>query len=267
MTTFPTQEPWVVDVFRRVLAAVDGSAPGNEAAMQAARLVEPDGALELATAVYLVDAEVTKWPQPWTEAALELEGGPALYAAAALAGGDAQTRLLSGRPHEALLAEASRYQPTLLALGSHGHTHLSKRILGGVSGQLLHEAPCSVLIARATASRRRFPFALVAGVDGSPHSLDALAAARRLSARFDVPLRIVMAHRGDVDVVHAELACHDVEFIDGSPLDVLLDASAAADLVVVGSRGLHGLRALGSVSERVAHTARSSVLVVRPRPT
>jgi nucleotide-binding universal stress UspA family protein len=31
----------------------------------------------------------------------------------------------------------------------------------------------------------------------------------------------------------------------------------------VGSRGLHGVRALGSVSERVAHDARCSVLVIR----
>ena len=34
-------------------------------------------------------------------------------------------------------------------------------------------------------------------------------------------------------------------------------------LVVVGSRGLHGLAALGSVSERVAHSAACSTLVVR----
>jgi len=32
---------------------------------------------------------------------------------------------------------------------------------------------------------------------------------------------------------------------------------------VVGSRGLHGLQALGSVSERVAHEARCSTLIVR----
>jgi nucleotide-binding universal stress UspA family protein len=31
----------------------------------------------------------------------------------------------------------------------------------------------------------------------------------------------------------------------------------------MGSRGLHGLRSLGSVSERVAHDAGCSVLVVR----
>ena len=43
----------------------------------------------------------------------------------------------------------------------------------------------------------------------------------------------------------------------------LLAAAADADLLVVGSRGLHGLRALGSVSERVAHQAHSSVMIVR----
>jgi nucleotide-binding universal stress UspA family protein len=38
------------------------------------------------------------------------------------------------------------------------------------------------------------------------------------------------------------------------------------DLVVIGSRGLHGLKALGSISERVAHQAECSVLVVREAP-
>jgi nucleotide-binding universal stress UspA family protein len=47
---------------------------------------------------------------------------------------------------------------------------------------------------------------------------------------------------------------------------VLLDASVESDLLVVGSRGLHGPRALGSVSERVGHRALCSVLVVRETP-
>ena len=41
-------------------------------------------------------------------------------------------------------------------------------------------------------------------------------------------------------------------------------AAESVSLVAVGSRGLTGLRALGSVSERVAHRARCSVLVARP---
>ncbi len=50
------------------------------------------------------------------------------------------------------------------------------------------------------------------------------------------------------------------------PVRGLVGASGTVDLVVVGSRGLHGLKALGSVSERVAHQALSSVLVVREAP-
>jgi nucleotide-binding universal stress UspA family protein len=48
------------------------------------------------------------------------------------------------------------------------------------------------------------------------------------------------------------------------PLEALLAAARDADLVIVGSRGLRGLRALGSVSERLGHRAPCSVLVVKP---
>ena len=50
-------------------------------------------------------------------------------------------------------------------------------------------------------------------------------------------------------------------------MPALVEASRDADLLVVGNRGLHGLRALGSVAERVAHQAACSVLVVRAAPT
>ena len=42
-------------------------------------------------------------------------------------------------------------------------------------------------------------------------------------------------------------------------------AAADGDLLVVGSRRLHGMKALGSVSERVAHRAPCSTLIVRER--
>jgi nucleotide-binding universal stress UspA family protein len=56
----------------------------------------------------------------------------------------------------------------------------------------------------------------------------------------------------------------DVHRVPGHPVGALVDASRQADLVVVGSRGLRAFEALGSVSERVAHQARCSVLVIRP---
>ena len=46
-------------------------------------------------------------------------------------------------------------------------------------------------------------------------------------------------------------------------MHALTAASAGADLIVLGSRGLHGLKSLGSVSERVAHRAPCSTLIVR----
>lgn len=135
-------------VFERVLVGVDGSDAGREAAVQAGRLVAPDGELELVTAVYLIDASLQRWPQERIDAALELEGGPALREAAALVGPRAETRLVNGPPRQALLDEAERMDATLIAVGSHGHSRLSEALIGGVSGPVLREAPCSVLVVR-----------------------------------------------------------------------------------------------------------------------
>jgi nucleotide-binding universal stress UspA family protein len=52
----------------------------------------------------------------------------------------------------------------------------------------------------------------------------------------------------------------------GRAAGVIVSAAATADasLVVMGSRRLDGLRAMGSVSRRVAHQAPCSVLLVPP---
>ncbi len=90
-----------------------------------------------------------------------------------------------------------------------------------------------------------FPRRIVVGYDGSPHADAAQAAADRLARRFGASVRVLTAPQG--------------------PVGALVQAGGDADLLVVGSRGLHGLKALGSVSERVAHEAPCSVLVVRSR--
>jgi nucleotide-binding universal stress UspA family protein len=55
---------------------------------------------------------------------------------------------------------------------------------------------------------------------------------------------------------------------EGSPGDVLVEAAAGADLVVVGSRGRGGIKSalLGSVSSHVAHHAPCPVVIVRATP-
>jgi nucleotide-binding universal stress UspA family protein len=137
-----------------------------------------------------------------------------------------------------------RGRVTLLALGSHGRTRAAEIMLGGTAGELLHAAPCSILVARKTEDPEHFPRSIVVGVDGSAGAAAALGVAQDLATRFGSALRIV-------------------EEVEAHPEAALVDASRDADLLLVGSRGLRGLRSLGSVSERVAHQARSSVLVVR----
>lgn len=76
---------------------------------------------------------------------------------------------------------------------------------------------------------------------------------------------MVVAEDGDtIDLGAVSLIAGDgFHVIDDDPASVLTAAGADADLLVLGSRGLHGLRALGSVSERVAHRAACSTLIVR----
>jgi len=251
-------------VFGRVIVGIDGTEPGFEACRQALRLAAPNAWIELVSAAYLAGAALAGWSAARMAEELEREAGEGLRRAQEIAGDRASVRLMNGPAADVLLREAEKKDATLLALGTHGHSRLSEIMIGGVAGEILHRAPCSVLIARPPHSAEKFPGSIVVGLDGSLESDGALAAADELRRRLDVPLRVLVALRGKgVDSGHVHLRTPFSEPVDAYPVDALVDASTQADLVVVGSRGLHGVRALGSVSERVAHRARSSVLVVR----
>ncbi len=254
-------------VFARVVVGIDGSEPSLVACRQALRLVEPDSWVELVTAVELAVAARTGFSAPRVAAELEREAQAALGAAARIAGPRASSRLVNGSPSHVLLEQTLQEHATLIALGTHGHSRASEILIGGVAGEILHTAACSVLIARSSLPQSTFPTSIVVGVDGSPHSDIALATAEELGRRFDAPLRILVAAGGkQVDLAHIRLRTPYAETVEARPVDALVEASEHADLLIVGSRGLHGLPALGSVSERVAHRAACSVLVVRQPP-
>lgn len=250
------------DVFDVVVCGIDGSDQSFEALRQAERLRPPTGEIhltavaELSFAVHGGFAAASIYDRLMTEAESAL-------ARASEHSEATSSRLIEGHPEEVLRQEVERFGASAVALGSHGNRRAAGILLGGTATALLHEAPCSVLLGRRPASLQGFPTSLVVGIDGSPASLQALAAARAVGDRLAIPVRTVVATGGKPVDFEGLRGLEHLEWDERKPVEALVHASRGADLLVVGSRGLHGPSALGSVSERVAHQAASSVLVVR----
>ena len=256
------------DVFTRALVGVDGSPESLEATRQASVLLESGGELTLLAAFGISPALVggTGWGIPSyldTDQQRSLAESGIKSACAATGGAPAKTKVLFGTSWEALLEEARCDSATVIALGAHGASRAQGIALGATTTEVVHKATCPVLVARSADDG--FPRRIVVGVDGSPHSAAAYAVAQHLSGRFGAELWPVFARggKGIDERLVATIVGHRYEGLPDKPVKALLAASADADLVIVGSRGLHGLRSLGSVSERVAHQAVSSVLIVR----
>jgi nucleotide-binding universal stress UspA family protein len=256
--------PGADDAFASIVCGVDGSDDGMLALRQALALRSDDGRVVAVTVRHLAGAIHAGHEAALAAEQLEHDADAAVERAreALRDVPGAETRLVEGRPVESLLEAANDVRATLLAIGTPPGGRLEGIMLGHVATTLLHEAPCPVLV-----GRREWPDgapgSVVAGFDGSDEALRALAIARLLGERLGATVR-VLAAKGGKGLDEAQLAAiPELELDDRAPADALVEASEQADLLVVGSRGTHGLRALGSVSERVAHRAASSVLVVR----
>jgi nucleotide-binding universal stress UspA family protein len=255
-------------VFSRVLVGIDGSQQALEAARQAAILEDVDGELTLLSAwdiAYGVGGTGTGVPYYYDEEFQRTSSEKALGAANDYVApyAAAVAKLVRGAPVSELLREIDRCEDTLVAVGSSGMGRLRGIVEGQVTTEILHRAPSSVLVARA--AEAEFPRTVVVGVDGSIGSATAYAAARYLSERFGAELRALVARggRGVDERLAAVITDGEHDDSDETPVEALVAAAESADLVVLGSRGLHGMRAVGSVSERVAHNAACSALIVR----
>lgn len=189
------------------------------------------------------------------------------------------------------LVDAAR-SATMLVLGSRGHSRIAEIALGSVSQSTTRHARTPVVVIRdqqGTGAQR-----IVVGADDSEPSRRALDFACSQAAatgagvvlvRAWKPLTMPIDKRGDVppamstrlleeeQALLASLAEAlgrypeldlDGEFLAEAPGRALVDASATAALLVVGSRG-HGAIAetvLGSVSHHVLHRAHCPVAVV-----
>jgi nucleotide-binding universal stress UspA family protein len=184
--------------------------------------------------------------------------------------------LIRGNDVAGLLAAATNYEAGLLAVASHGSSRPAGIVFGSVATAMIHHAPCCVLVARGQAEAGSFPRVVLHAGDGSPDSIEAARLAGRIAAKHDAT--VVTLHVRDGRDSGEGVAEEAVSIIEACGREPVLEVATGpahrrivevadrvgASLVLVGSRGLTGFKALGSVSERVAHRAPCSVLVVRP---
>lgn len=271
MTDFLKPAPirGVTSGFKYAVCGIDGSSEGMVATRQAAQLLGPGARLLLVAGVDPWDVFMkAQGDLDRARARLHADAEDALLRARRELDGDrdSEARVIGGRAEDILLDEVTREGADLVAVGTHGAGRAHGYVVGSVATLLLHKAPCSVLVARASASPLHWPRRILVGIDGSVESALACQRARGLAAEFSARIDLITALGGKpLDLLAAQMVGAELPHkIDPrSPVEALVEASVSADLLIVGSRGAHGLSTLGSVSERVAHRAACSTLVVR----
>jgi nucleotide-binding universal stress UspA family protein len=188
------------NIFGSVLVGIDGSPEALEAARQASVLTE--GRLVL-LAVYDIATALVGGTGPAVPAYYDEErqrSEAERTVSQARAGSErlasAEGRIARGTSWDELIREVEREQHTLVVVGSHGQGRIKGILLGSTATELVHKAPCPVLVARADGAD--FPRRIVVGVDGSPGSAASYAVARQLSERFAAELRAVVAQGATV---------------------------------------------------------------------
>ncbi len=266
--------PWSpAGVFTRVLCGVDGSEGAYEAVRQVARLAPGPAQVTVASIWNTGSPVALGWAPPISQAptlTLDRSEAAVAEARALLPDGLAvETAVIEGPPAPIMVVEARRRDATLVAVGGNAEGRLSGVLLGSVATQLLHLSPCPVLVARPQVDPTAVPRTIVVATDGSFEANRAIAVGEALADRITADLEaVVVADDVDPDPDWIESGLRrpggrDIRLrrLEGPPVAVL--ASLRPDLLILGSRGLRGLRSLGSVSERVAHASAASVLVVR----
>jgi nucleotide-binding universal stress UspA family protein len=177
---------------------------------------------------------------------------------------------------ERLLREAAPHD--LLVLGMHARSRPGGILLGDTASVALHRATVPVLVARPLAPELGLLDRILFAHDGTDASRAAARVTAQLAHRHGSEVALVAAcdHQPARRHAVAQDAAAILEATGYEP--VVLDehckdhhaitaaaATLQSTLVIVGSRGLAGASALRSTSERVAHHAHCSVLVMRPR--
>ena len=252
-------------MFARIVVGVDGTEWGFEALRQALVLapkVEPVVhaiiALDTAPAIH------TGFQAGHFAELLANEAEKARHAAETIIDTreGVSARVVRGKPVDVLRRERDELKATLLALGGRRSSRFLGIMLGDTGTELVHDAACSILLAYLADNSRWRPGKIVGGFDSSTYALAALRSAEELAGAFGGTVEVVTATGGKAIERNAAWTERVQTWDPAHPVAALVERSRTADLVVVGSRGAHGIRTIGSVSERIAHQAHCTVLIV-----
>jgi nucleotide-binding universal stress UspA family protein len=257
--------------FTSILCGIEGNPSSTEAARQAIALAAPGATLRF-IAVYTSFELGPDYVKGKLEESLEEAGRLAEEAGVA-----ASTEMREARyAVDVLLPESEKHD--LLAIGTHGKSRAAEILLGGTANEIARGVHKPLLIAREPSDADGFPSGIVFASDGSSGSWAPARAAGAIAAEFNS--RLTVLHVADeanedassvVDAQAAEIQQvtgqePTLETSDGHPGSEIVDAAnaAGASLIICGRKGLRGVKSLGSVSERVVHHAKCSVLLVPP---
>ena len=284
---------------RPVVVGVDGSDHGLTALRWAAREARRRSApMWVVHAFDLLAAEVFALEEPAYVAAERRAAEKILASAVEQArqvAGDIEVRpvLDIGTASTVLLARSA--QAELVVLGSRGRGEFAGLLLGSTSLQVATHASCAAVVIRSTPKGVPGPSAgrIVVGTDGSPQSERALRFAFEQAHERGVGLTAVRAwlaptlyispipvlewrqlEAQEQEALHESVARWSEKYpgidvvaksVVADPAKALVDESAGAELLVVGSHGRGGFAGLllGSVSHAALHHARCPVAVVR----
>jgi nucleotide-binding universal stress UspA family protein len=159
---------------------------------------------------------------------------------------------LWGDPAHILLKTILRWMPALVVVGSHGRSAAGRLILGSVSLDIVHHAPCSVRVVRVGLRKGNTPERLLIATDGSPQAMAMVDYVARRCWPEGTEVRVV-------SVVENLVASRPVlvPAFEGSPR-----ASEAA-LHLAGSRDERESSRLRSVADESAALLQASGLDVR----
>jgi nucleotide-binding universal stress UspA family protein len=254
--------------FKSILCGVEGNPASTEAARQAITLAGTGADLQF-TAVYTSFELGPDYHKDTLQASLEEAAR-----LAGEAGVSASYEMREARyAIDVLLPESKEHD--LMVLGSHGNSRTSGIFFGSTATEAARGAERPLMIARHPPRDEPFPSAILVASDGSRGSWEPVRAAARLAAAFDA----------DVDLVHVADGKHGEEMVleeqlaeiaettgrdpgstatEGHATKAIVEAAKekGASLIVAGRRGRRGLKALGSVSERIVGGAECSVLLI-----